>query len=380
MIGEINQSKRIELEVKRLGIFELRALAREVGVQSPTTKKREELIVNILERINNGQLDDVVVTKKGRPYKKLAMIDNILNNMTLQDNFASQSKSLTYEDILSFAQIIPVISKIENEYGKFNGVVRKNSNNDFYMFYDLSSAQAVFLPAELKNINKVQNGDEIECNAKKINNNQFFATEIIKINGKNADNYLANKISLGEQIISTQTLKYSDKEVFIGRRNLVILKENFYENTNFDFLANDAVNKGYKIVYLSLNSSIEDEIKFKSLQGKILCSKFDDPSSQSLNKAIDCISLCENLLSRGEKVLLIIPDIINVVRALDYCFMSESKMYGHALQSIIIAQKLLSLGKAYQTGPNITLMLGCAEIDKDDEFVTNQLFKICKII
>ena len=116
MIGEINQSKRIELEVKRLGIFELRALAREVGVQSPTTKKREELIVNILERINNGQLDDVVVTKKGRPYKKLAMIDNILNNMTLQDNFASQSKSLTYEDILSFAQIIPVISKIENEY------------------------------------------------------------------------------------------------------------------------------------------------------------------------------------------------------------------------------------------------------------------------
>ena len=71
MIGETNQSKRIELEVKRLGIFELRALAREVGVQSPTTKKREELIVNILERINNGQLDDVVVTKKGRPYKRL---------------------------------------------------------------------------------------------------------------------------------------------------------------------------------------------------------------------------------------------------------------------------------------------------------------------
>ena len=44
MIGETNQSKRIELEVKRLGIFELRALAREVGVQSPTTKKREETL------------------------------------------------------------------------------------------------------------------------------------------------------------------------------------------------------------------------------------------------------------------------------------------------------------------------------------------------
>ena len=40
----LDKNKKIELEVKKLGIFELRGLAREVGVSSPTTKKREELI------------------------------------------------------------------------------------------------------------------------------------------------------------------------------------------------------------------------------------------------------------------------------------------------------------------------------------------------
>ena len=100
MNGETSQSKRIELEVKKLGIFELRGLAREVGVTSPTTKKREELIENILERINKGRLDEVVVTKKGRPFKKLTVVDNLLNSMTMQDKFSNQTKLSIYS--LSF--------------------------------------------------------------------------------------------------------------------------------------------------------------------------------------------------------------------------------------------------------------------------------------
>ena len=102
MNGEISQSKRIELEVKKLGIFELRGLAREVGVPSPTTKKREELIDSILERISKGKLDEVVITKKGRPFKKLAVVDNILNAVATNDKFATQTKMVSFEDILSF--------------------------------------------------------------------------------------------------------------------------------------------------------------------------------------------------------------------------------------------------------------------------------------
>ena len=380
MNGEISQNKRIELEVKKLGIFELRGLAREVGVPSPTTKKREELIDNILDRINKGQLDEVVVTKKGRPFKKLAVVDNLLNNMTLQDKFSNQTKLISYEDILSFAQVMPVISNVANQIGQFNGIVRQSANSDILMFYDFDSAQAIFLPNELEFVSLIHNGDEVECRAKKINNNQYFAIEITAINGMKPTEYKASHIDLGEQIISTANLNFSDKKVFVGRRNLSIVKENFYENENFDKLATQALKEGYKIVYLSLNSSIEDQIKLRYCQGKVLSTKFDDPCVQSLNKALDCISLCENLVTHGEKVLLIIPDIMNVVRALDYCFIDQAKMYGHSMQSIIVAQKILSLGRAYKLGANVTIMLCCDENDAGDEFVTNQLIKICKMI
>lgn len=380
MIGEISQNKRIELEVKKLGIFELRGLAREVGVPSPTTKKREDLIANILERINKGQIDEVIVTKKGRPFKKLSVVDNILTNMTMQDKMFDQTKLTSYEDILSFAQVMPVIRNVGNQVDKFNGIIRKNTTSDMFMFYDFETAQAIFLPNELQFVSVIQNGDEVECKAKKINNNQYFAIEITSINGVKPEEYKAIHIDLGEQVISTNCLNFSDKKIFVGRRNLSIVKENFYENENFDKLASQAIKEGYEVVYLSLNSSIEDQIKLRSCSGKVLSTKFDDSFTQSLNKAFDCISLCENLVSHGKKVLLIIPDIINVVRALDYCFIDQAKMYGHSMQSIIVAQKILSLGRAYQLGANITIMLCCDENDANDEFVSNQLIKICKMI
>lgn len=380
MIANLNQNKRIELEVKKLGIFELRGLAREVGVPSPTTKKRDELIDGILERIYRGELDDVVVTKKGRPYKKLAVVDNILSNMTMQENFASQAKPVSYDEILAFAQVMPVMGKATNEEGIFSGIARKSANNDFYMFYDFSSSNAIFLPIELKFAQLIQNGDEIECKAKKVNSNQFFASQITKINGIEVSIYSPKKAVLGEPIISNQTIDFDNKKIFVGRRNLMFVEENFYENSTFDRLEEQATKNGYKIVYLSLNSSIEDDIKLKHANGYIFSSKFDDACTKSLNKALDCINLCENLLERGQKVFLIVPDIMNIIRVLDYCFVDENRMYNHSSQSIIIAQKILSLGKAFSSGANITALFGCATFDKDDAFITEQLIKICKIV
>ena len=145
MIANLNQNKRIELEVKKLGIFELRGLAREVGVPSPTTKKRDELIDGILERIYRGELDDVVVTKKGRPYKKLAVVDNILSNMTMQENFASQAKPVSYDEILAFAQVMPVMGKATNEEGIFSGIARKSANNDYNIYYHLATSNTIYL-------------------------------------------------------------------------------------------------------------------------------------------------------------------------------------------------------------------------------------------
>lgn len=40
MINDVNNEKRKESMIRGLGVFELRAVARQLGVPSPTTKKK----------------------------------------------------------------------------------------------------------------------------------------------------------------------------------------------------------------------------------------------------------------------------------------------------------------------------------------------------
>ena len=65
--------------VRSLGIYELRGLARALGIKSPTTKIREVLIEDILLTILTGKPADPQVSRKGRPYKKLAHLDSIVS-------------------------------------------------------------------------------------------------------------------------------------------------------------------------------------------------------------------------------------------------------------------------------------------------------------
>ena len=58
-------------EYDDLGIFELRAIGREIGVKSPTTYKRDELIKN-REKIEKGIIEPYRKTKRqGRPAKNM---------------------------------------------------------------------------------------------------------------------------------------------------------------------------------------------------------------------------------------------------------------------------------------------------------------------
>jgi len=58
-----------------LGIYELRSLARTVGVKSPTTKKHSELVDCIL-KVQSGE-QQAFVSKKGRPPKTITMAKTV---------------------------------------------------------------------------------------------------------------------------------------------------------------------------------------------------------------------------------------------------------------------------------------------------------------
>ena len=57
-----------EEELNKLSYYILREIGREIGVKAPASKKKEELIDNIIQ-IQNHQLEPCVPTKKGAPKK-----------------------------------------------------------------------------------------------------------------------------------------------------------------------------------------------------------------------------------------------------------------------------------------------------------------------
>lgn len=59
------------MNYKNLCIYELRKLAREIGVKSPTSLKRAELIEKINAIETGKELPFIKKTNKGRPVKKL---------------------------------------------------------------------------------------------------------------------------------------------------------------------------------------------------------------------------------------------------------------------------------------------------------------------
>ncbi len=375
-----DRSEHREMLVQNLGIFELRALGRELGVQSPTTKKRDELIDLILDKIYNSDSSVVKLTKKGRPFKKLSNLEDIMSKMTGSDNTDAlllPKKPIKYEDIICFAQEVPVFSDVEEERVSCKGVVRQSEVIAY--FIDLTTGKKIFIAKKEMEQFKLQEGDFIEAECKKINaNNQYILVSVEKINFIEFKKYKIRDIGEGNPIISSEKYAYGDFNLYCGRRNLVLYKGNLFEDERFNQFAKDCDLRGVNLITLGLNTSFEDQILFKQIPNIInMTTVYGSGYDSGFNKVVDTIALTERLFNNGENCVLFINDIISLLNTLDQCFTDSEMLNGHRTKAVIIVQKLISLGRAMSNNSSITLVMTYRDIDKDDLFLKNELERVC---
>lgn len=84
-------------------IYELRNYARQIGVKSPTTKKRQDLLCEI-EKINNGEIIPFTNNKKGRPCKNV-------NKSVLSDSGFKRVVCVDEEELKSILAEIKMLHK-----------------------------------------------------------------------------------------------------------------------------------------------------------------------------------------------------------------------------------------------------------------------------
>ncbi len=384
LLNDIQEQKE-ELRtnaVKELGIFELRGLARELGIHSPTTRKRGELVDLILEKLSTGVIGNPVKkTNKGRPCKSLKNIDEIMNIMAGSDETSSivtaTKRIRPYEEVVTFAQELPVFGLVqEPRISKFEGVLRIASKVGYFL--DRRNGTKVFVSMEMIDKNKLSLGDYLHVEASKINtSNQYIVEKIEKINFVEIDQYKTIENLDKQPVISFDVVDYGSYKIFRGRRNVICYQKNLFEDDRFVRFAENLVNMGYKVVVLGLNTCFEDTIMFNNTKGIInLSTGYGESYQVGLDKAVDAISLVSRLNERGEKVMLFISDVIGLLNSLDLCFEAKEKINGHSAEAVVIAQKLVSLGRAYNDGSEITVVMTYRDYDKDDNFLINEVFKV----
>lgn len=370
MMFEDEKSK--EAIVQSLGIFELRGLARELGVKSPTTKKRDELIDQIMKIVENGS-EGLKSNKRGRPFKKLSSIGEIANSVTTSwlDNIKP-----TYESVMSFAQTLPDFDKLLDGSMNLSGYAREV--DDMISFFDYNNRARVFIKNDTEFASKITNGDCIEVLASPLQERgHYIAEKIIEINGIEAQSYEPYSVNNGDVVIGKTPLNFASHNLILGRRNAMMMKEDLFETEILDELLSSCNQNDINLIVLALNTSYENMIMFNNLKD---CKKFVSVSGSdarlNLDLLIDAINCANNCIERGEKALLFVGDIVHSIKSVEDCFGQSGKDIKE--NTDIILQKVLEIAKAFENNISATCLLGYYDIDlKNDNFV-DKVLKISK--
>ncbi len=149
--------------LQKLGIYELRNLARQIGVYSPTRFKKEDLIEKIMAIVQGVDAPYKRKTNQGRPAKQMAGFDDILNIFVPPiDEKTLYAKPFKNESLLSgsFMQEMNISENTES----FSGFVRIIKDyavalkNGFFEGND----KTFYITTQVLKSNNLKNGDFVK--------------------------------------------------------------------------------------------------------------------------------------------------------------------------------------------------------------------------
>lgn len=361
-----DMQKKIEI-VKSLGIYELRGLARVLGIKSPTTKVRETLIESILVTLVNGKPSEPQMSRKGRPYKKLAHLDNIVSMIANQPVV-----EVNYETVSEFNQELPIFSYKGEELLKVSGVLRHGKVSSY--FVDLKKGYHVFVPQDLMNLKKLTTGDFIEGVAFKINDNQqYYIKELTKANGTLFKDYSLMENQDNDQVLPSEFLHWEKFKILKGGRNIFVSDDPLYIDNSLKTILSCMENEDSVNIFLGLNLCFEDEIFISSKNIITFSSQYLSSAEDGFNRVLDVINMISRLASQGKNIILFVYDITLILSVIDQKFDVDDKS---SIQSRILLKKLISLAEAKRDGSSTTLIATIRKDDTDNQILKNDLIRI----
>jgi len=346
-------------DLNNLSIFELRDLARKVGVFNPTVLKKKDLI-NAICDVQDGKVKPYIAkTKQGRPPKEIGGYDKLVGIFLPKDilDIKTQEESIfekkaREEEYLSFSDNPSVPEGTRGDHvssgyleilANLAGVLRRKNQKDEQIL------DTTFVPAKIIEQYNLKGGDYILCLSSKIADDRpLVLTHITNINGVAIEDYSTDRLEYDKLKFNFNASNFkfnSDYLSPLSKKVKMCYGDTIfcYPETSEDFqvfvsqLNNETCFDSY--IYISPATTTKDYDILKNIKGDLFCSDFCDSLVVQNRSTMLGLNRAKRLAEQGKNVCLIINDLNSLV-GLDRYYTSE----------LLVSKTILSQAKNLDKG------------------------------
>lgn len=368
--------------IESLGIYELRALARVFGDNSPTTLKRDDHIKIVMDKIISKESLKPIPLRQGRPYKELSNIEGILGDLSaitgqnylLKENQSKLSFGVSNKYV-SFKQVEENIMRQKLFPIEVMGILRERNEDEFF-FIDSQNQKLILVKKDLDY--RIQEGDFVVGTAIVMNEEKEYILDTISsVNYKTSNNY---EVIDSPYLLTmpNEKLEFNYNSISLGGRYL--FSEKLIEMANLKNLLDELNTKRIVTLALVPNAFYEDTIALTSLRfNNSFLLKYDDNPSTNYEKIVLMLEHIIRLQQLGYSIALFVEDPVTLTNIIDCAFNTISKpLMGHSEKAIETLKQIVMLAKAGENHKSTTLFMTHNESDMTDSLFVSSIYKVSK--
>ncbi|MGN1201388.1 MAG: hypothetical protein ACI4R8_03940 [Candidatus Caccovivens sp.] len=369
--------------IETLGIYELRALARVFGDNSPTTLKRNEHINIVMNKIISGEDLKPIPLRQGRPYKELGNIEGILAELS---QITGKDYSIKSNQQRNASQKVVIFKQVEEDILKqklfpiaVRGILQEKNNKELYLI-NLDNGKTILVKKDLDS--RLKANDYITGTAVVMNEDKEYILDSINtVNYKPLNNYY----ELKDEYIETtpnKEISLSENSIVLGSRYILQTSKLTDNLSNIKQIVKTLKENNVITIALVPNVLYEDLLTLSSIGfNNAILIRYDERPTYTYDVAVATIGHIRRLQEQGYSVALFVEDVCTIANSIDFAFKNNTKaLMGHTETAVDYIKQIIMLAKAGSNDKNTTVFVTFDQVDMFDPMYVSSVYKVSKKI
>lgn len=370
----------MELNIDDLGVYELRELARKLGVKSPTTKKIAQLKAEI-KMIQTGQMKGVSTNKIGRPPKSLMRQTGDISAYFIPQDIAkiiNERSEKFSEEELNLKKLMFKANIVENQDHFASGYLRKTDANHFYFWTQTNNCFAkemlVYVSDAFADEFSLRIGDYVQAKIELYEENNYaIVSKVIRVNGMALEGKRVEPVDLCQISLPNTKMEVMFGECMNkGGRALAVFDDRIQMTRAISY-AKEMSEQNFRVLLCGCEVTPE-LFSFATNQNlELFVSKFGDGLQNSYNAIVNAINHAKSLASDHKDVVLLTYDTLGMLETMKMYFESIGQ---HPINGIQLVKSVFGLGANFCDNASISTIACLQKKEYYCDFIQNELSRV----